>query len=181
MEIVTFKIVGISPLLQNNPKCIDTSSGLKSKSKIPPEEQAEIRVYRNPAGEIVMPTTAFRSSLFRACTGRKLGKFAAKSLVAAAVFPVEAQTIILNSDTGKPAKKYAIHEAFVNVNNCAVMRYRPMIEKWATLLALEVDTDMLPNPNVLFELMNIAGRVAGVGSWRPANLGTYGRFRAETI
>lgn len=42
-----------------------------------------------------------------------------------------------------------------------------------------IGNEMLPNLSILTDLLNIAGKVVGVGDWRPEKLGMFGRFTAE--
>lgn len=181
MEMFQFRITGVSPLLMNNPASMGGSdNGLKSgKKKYDPEIEAEARLYRNERSELVVPTIAFRSALFRAGTSRKIGKVAAKTVIAGAVFPVEQECIILDAKSKKPRKDYEIHACRAVVNNAGIIRHRPMIKDWALDLALEIDTELLPEPTVVEELLNIAGKIVGVLDWRPQKLGSFGRFTAE--
>ena len=181
MELLTYRITGISPILQNNPAKMagGADGGLKSgKKTYVPEVEAEAAVYRNDEGEIIVPSIAFRAALFRAATNRKIGKLSAKSAVSGSIFPVEHQVRLIDAKTGKPITKYKIHSCRAVVNKAGIIRVRPMIENWACDLVLEVDTEMIPNTAVITELLNIAGKIAGVMDWRPEKLGTFGRFTA---
>jgi hypothetical protein len=184
MEIVRFKITGVSPILQNNPAKMQASKGteLGGKKTYDPVIEAEAAVYRNDRKEIVVPSIAFRAAMFKACTGRKINKLSAKTAVAASVFPVEQECILLDGK-GKPIKDYKIHSCRCVVNKAGIIRTRPMIEHWSTVLALEVDTNFLGKgcEQVLEQLLNLAGKIAGVMDWRPEKLGTFGRFTAKLI
>lgn len=183
MDLFTYRITGVSPILQNNPAKMQRSGPdtLKGGKKVyDPKVEAEAAVYRNERDEIVVPSIAFRASMFKAATGRKIGKMSAKTVIAAAVFPVEAQCILLSAKTGAPIKEYEIHSCRCVVNKAGIIRCRPMIDGWATDLVLELDTDFAPGLHkVVAELLNVAGKVAGVMDWRPEKLGTFGRFTAE--
>lgn len=183
MELFTFRITGVSPILQNNPAKMQASKddSLKSGKRVyDPKIEAEAAVYRNERKEIVVPSIAFRASLFKAGTGRKIGKMSAKTVIAAAVFPVETHCILVGQKNNKPIKDYVIHSCRCVVNKAGIIRCRPLIDAWATDLVLELDTDFAPGlQKVVTELLNIAGKVAGVMDWRPERLGTFGRFTAE--
>ena len=182
MELLTYRITGVSPILQNNPAKMATqgSDGLKSGKKIyVAADEAEAAVYRNEQGEIIVPAIAFRAALFRAATNRKIGKLSAKSAVAGSIFPVETEVQLVNAKTNKAIKDYKIHSCRAVVNKAGIIRVRPMIENWACDLVLEVDTEMIPNVAVITELLNIAGKIAGIMDWRPEKLGTFGRFTAK--
>lgn len=184
MEVFRFRITGLSPILQNNPAKMQngSSSGLKSgRRQYSPEDEAESGVYRNERGEIYVPTHAFRAALFKASVSRKIGKASAKTIVGAAVFPVETNCVLLSKSTGKPIKKYEVHSTRAVVQRAGVIRSRPMISDWVCDLALEIDTEMLPDPKLVEQLLNIAGKVAGLLDWRPGVGGIFGRFEAQLL
>lgn len=183
-NIFQFRIEGVSPILQNNPAKMQANTGgeLKSGKKVyNAADEAAAGLYRNERGEIFVPSIAFRSSMFRACTARKIGRLSAKTVVSASVFPVETECILIDVKKGKPIKDYKIHACRCVVNKAGIIRHRPMIENWATVLSLEIDLAMLPDVKVVEELLNIAGKVAGVMDWRPEKFGTFGRFTAKRI
>ncbi|MEZ6097264.1 MAG: hypothetical protein R3C03_24075 [Pirellulaceae bacterium] len=78
-------------------------------------------------------------------------------------------------------KRYEIHSCRAVVQRAGIIRHRPKFNDWGCLLALEVDTEMLPDVSIVQELLNIAGKIIGVGDWRPEKLGTFGRFSAEIV
>lgn len=183
MELFTYRITGVSPILQNNPAKMQAAKkdSLKGKPSYIPEEEAEAAVYRNERHEIVVPSAGFRSAMFRAATGRKIGKMAANTVISAAVFPVETYCILLGIRSEKPIKDYKIHSCRAIVNKQGVIRSRPMIEGWMTDLVLELDTEFMGKDcqKTVEQLLNIAGKVAGIMDWRPEKKGVYGRFTAQ--
>ena len=119
LELHTWKISGVSPLLQNNPAGTmggGDDGGIKAgKKKYDDKEEAAIRTYKNADGLFVHPTAAFRSGILVAAGGRKIDKKAARTIIAGALFPSETEAILLN-EKGKPIKEYAIHKCRVVVN-----------------------------------------------------------------
>lgn len=180
MQIITYRITGVSPLLQHNPAGMKKSGdGMSAAKKVYiAEEEAEAGVYRNERKEIVVPTIAFRSAILEASKGRKIGKVAARAVMSGSVFPVEQSCIVLDQKKFKPITEYKIHTCRAVVNKAGILRCRPMIENWCCDLALEVDTEMLPNVDIVAQLLNIAGKIIGIMDWRPQKLGTFGRFTA---
>lgn len=178
MNLFVYRITGVSPILQRNAAAMDRTDKTALTTQKNYEDQAERSAYRDDDGNLVMPSMAFRAAMLRAATGRKIGKASAKSVVSASVFPSE-QYCVLLSKTGKPIKNYKVHRCRVVVQRQGVLRARPMIEDWHTDLALDIDTEMMPDAAVITQLLNIAGKMAGVGDWRPGQSGTFGRFTAE--
>ncbi len=188
IELHVWKLVGITPLLQNNPCLIGLSDdgGLTvGKKKYDDDEEAAIRTYKDDDGTYYHPSTAIRVALLTACTNRKLGKKAAKGVVAGSVFPAEDKITICNGN-GKPMKKYAVDKRPAKVGTARILRCRPMWKNWSMQVPLEVDTDFV-QPKDVTELLNIAGRIIGIGDMRPDTskgkngVGSFGRFEAEMV
>lgn len=178
-EIVVFQIVGISPLLQNNPVAfIDTPDGdLAGKKKYNDEEEARLRLYLDPDGNHCHPAQAFPRCMSKAVAGRKFGKMFASAAINGAVFITEPFTIIENA-AGKPAIQYTIDRRSVVIGKARVLRCRPCWANWRMRLALEVDTAIL-QPSQVRESLELAGRIKGIGDYRPEKGGGFGRFRVE--
>jgi hypothetical protein len=66
--------------------------------------------------------------------------------------------------------------AGVRVGQSRVMRTRPLFPKWAAEVTFEYLDDQLDERDVV-EIMTVAGRVVGVGDWRPR----FGRFEIESL
>ncbi len=193
MKEVVFRVVGLSPLLQHSPNGMKRPTGGIGRKEIPsPEAEAEAGTYRLPNGQLGHPAEAFRSAMLVACVGRRVGggKQSAKSVMQGAVFNVPEQILVALEDpeTGKPLEKYEIDVRRVVVQNSAVLRARPRLDRWAGFLRLHVDPEIIGTEEkmaVLTELLNVAGRVVGVGELRPrppkGNGGPFGRFRVELV
>ncbi len=190
LELHTWKIAGVSPLLQNNPAgTMDAgdSTGISAGKKVyKDQEEADIRVYRTASGEPMHPTAAFRSGLLEAAKGRKIGKTAARSVLAGAVFPAETEALLVDAK-GKPLKKYEIHKCRVVIGKSGILRCRPQWFPWFIQLPMEIDRDFIKDLDLVTEVLNIAGRIQGIGDYRPdtskgkSGVGTFGRYAAELI
>lgn len=181
-KILTFKIIGISPLLHNNPAAFigktGGDEGLVTKKEYNDEEEARLRVYKDADGHFVHPAESFIKSMVRAVTGRKFGKKAAPAVIKGAVFLAE-QFCIIENDDGKPVKEYTIDRRSVVINKKSrVLRCRPCFQKWSMSLALDVDTALVGREQLL-DALSLAGRTIGVGDYRPEKGGGFGRFRCE--
>jgi hypothetical protein len=184
MDLLIYKITGISPLLQNNPAVMDVQDGapgLTSKKKVyDDKDEAARRAYANDDGTFFIPSISFRAAILCACKSRKIGKAFARTVMAASFFPTEERCTLIDPKTEKPLKGYELHCCRAVVNRTSgIKRVRPVFRNWSTKLAVDVDADMIPNTAVVLELLNIAGKIVGVQDWRPEKMGTYGRFTAE--
>lgn len=181
-EIVTFKIVGISPLLQNNPAAFignDSDDGITTgKKKYNDEEEARLRVYKDADGRFVHPAESFIKSMVKAVTGKKFGKKSAPALLKGAVFLAEPWCVIEDAK-GQEANQYTIDRRSVVIKKInRVLRCRPCWSNWRMSLALEMDAALMDRSQLVVAL-GLAGRVIGIGDYRPEKGGGFGRFRLE--
>lgn len=178
-EIVVFKIVGITPLLQNNPANFigknDDESSLGTKKVYNDEEEAKLRLYLDPDGAHCHPCEAFTKAMVKAVAGKKFGKLFATNAIKGSVFITE-PFALLEDKSGKPLTKYTIDRRPVIVGKARVLRCRPCWANWHMRLALEIDTAILSPKNVR-ESLSLAGRIIGIGDYRPEKGGGFGRFK----
>lgn len=189
IEIHVWKLIGTSPLISHNPAQTMQSTddgALSAKKKVYEDvEEAKIRLYCNEDGTYYHPSAAIRLAILEAAKGRKINKKPARGLVAGAVFPAEDRMTILD-DKGKPKKEYAIRKCRVKVGSAGVLRCRPQWDGWTMQVPIEIDTDFV-STDVVTELLNLAGRIAGIGDERPSvdkgknGVGSCGRFKAELV
>jgi len=178
IEVKVVVIVGLSPLLMNNPAGMNPKApGIKAKKIPTPEDEAAAKAYKMADGQLYLPALAFRAAVLRQCVGRKIGRYSAISIVSGAVLVPEERCLLVDVDD-KPLCDYAIDVRRVVVQRNGVMRARPRIEKWRTRLALEINTEMVGVADIL-ELLQAAGRAVGVGDFRPERKGMFGRFTAD--
>ena len=177
-----------SSMLMNSPKAMieasDDPGGVTTKKKYDDEEEAKIRLYETDKGELYIPSVAFRASLLNGCKGRRIGKKAATTVVSGAVFCVGDKCILTDPDTGKTLMAgksskdgdYKLHKTRAVVGRAAVPRVRPEIENWQAEVEFEIDTDFVSD-TMINDLLDIAGRVAGILDWRPEKKGPHGRYQ----
>lgn len=185
IQVVVFRITGISPLLMNNPASMGGEEpGGKATTRTKtasPEDEAEARVYADEGGGLFFPTIAFVNSLWEGASYQKFGKDSARSRISAAVFAMEPSVPLLSQGTGDPIIEYEIDSRYVVIKATKgrVMRHRPLVRDWACDLPLELDLDYIVGPDALLPIFNRAGRVIGVGDYRPAKRGPFGRYEVE--
>jgi len=179
-EIMTFRVIGISPLLQNNPAnfigATETAT-LGMKKTYVDSEEAELRVYKEDDGCYYHPTQAFIKSMIRAVTGLKFGKKAAPGCLRSSVFICEPHSYILDGK-GKPTTKYSIDRQPVVVGKARILRCRPCWADWQMDVVLDVDAALIAR-ELIAEALALAGRTCGIGDYRPEKGGGFGRFRVQ--
>lgn len=187
MDLHTIQVTatGITPLLMSSPKAMQAEGGTVAVGKkdiLSPEASAESRAYRQPDGTLFFPTVAFRSSMLRAATGERIGKRAARSVLAGAVFVVEERAPLFDPATGDPASTYEIDNRRVVVSRgSGIVRSRPRLETWAATFQLDVDVDILTDAaaDIVAHYLTIAGSSIGVGDYRPEKAGPFGRYTID--
>ena len=181
--IASFKITGTSPLLMNNPESMGAQpqNDVGAKKKYNAADEASLRVYRDSAGSIVFPSEAFRKAIIKACGGRKIGKLGAATIVKGSVFNIGERVVIMDPRTAKAIEKYEIDIRRAIVNKQGIMRARPMFSLWSCIVDLEIDADFIAEPGPVLQLLNIAGKIVGVGDYRAEKGGKFGRFQAELL
>jgi hypothetical protein len=180
-EVVTFTVVGISPLLQNNPAEFigktDKDPGLKTKKVYNDAEEASLRCYRDDEGRFGHPAQSFIKAMLRAATGKKFGKVSAPGLIRGNVFSAETLCVI-EDEHGDPATRYAIDRQPVVVGDARVLRCRPSWFPWRMRLALEINVALVAVESIR-GVLALAGPTVGIGDGRPECDGRFGRYRLE--
>ena len=74
---------------------------------------------------------------------------------------------------GKP--EY-LHRCAAKVGMSTVMRTRPIFPKWSLTFQVQIDDETFPK-SMLEAALNDAGRLVGIGDWRPK----FGRFEVKEI
>ena len=114
--------------------------------------------------------------MVKAVGGKKFGKMFATAAIKGSVFIVEPFALILDAK-GSAATKYTIDRRSVVIGKARVLRCRPMWPGWTMQVPLEIDTAIL-TPAQVCDAMNLAGRIIGIGDYRPEKGGGFGRFTA---
>lgn len=183
MKEITVPIVGTTALLMHSTAGMSIeggNKGLRKKSDIiTGPEEAEVGAYRDEDGWLVLPTLAFQRSLFKAASGRKVGKITAR-LALAGVMQTTEFVRLVDPKTTEFIKDFDVDTRFVKVNGSRVPRSRARINAWAVELTMEYD-DQLIGVGDITDLFEIAGKIVGVGDYRPeTGGGPFGRFVVST-
>jgi len=167
-------IEGISPLLMNRPSAmIGDISKDKKAFKDNSEEMANSKLYVNKDGELYQPSTHFYGALIEAGKHKKVvgkGKSTYSKIVGYAVQiePFEIKHEIQDWEI------FTILAVNPNTKGRNLL-HRPILKKWKVKFEVGFDDEEIA-PSIMKELFEIAGKVAGVGDWRPAKKGPYGKF-----
>jgi hypothetical protein len=206
--VVTWKIIGVRPLMQSNyreimPVDTETKTGGRrtTKSRLKPFVEASKQLYNGDEG-YWHPALAFWRSMLEHCTGYEVAGKAASSLIPKLVFPPEDEKFLLyDPDTlGGPEPRKLTDDDWqmdsrrvVNEKKGALIVHRPKWPRWGGFLVMEVDVEAFPGKedsliDVITAILNVVGRYGtGAGRMRKdqktkqwGGLGL-GKFTAERV
>lgn len=175
------KITGLPPgILFHNPASMVKSQKTARKIVPDPKVEAESYTYRNEHGILCIPSYALHRALIQAATGLKspqnrkltLAPFIAGDLM------FEDQLISFGQ------KRFEIDARPVVIQRNRIVRYRPMLREWSAKFVLEWEPSTLGNDFhdvILPDLLSAAGHRIGIGDFRPAKGGPFGRFKVDYI
>lgn len=179
---ITVTIEGLTPLLMNrfsDDAEIATTSGhspaLRGNGKGTPREQAERTAYRDAsAGDLYLPGPNIFAALIEAGKFHKLGKNKVttqrSSLVPAGLLVEELMLPLGTREFEVDSRRVRIP----STGGC-VMRHRARLDRWKVTFTLDVDETVFGSDFVR-ALVDDAGKKIGVGDYRPATRGPFGRF-----
>lgn len=180
---MTFGIRSTSPLLMHqwSEKAKQMmrdkqQEGKKTKTRDlrSPKEEAKSATYTTADGDVGIPAMAFKSAIV-AAAHKDIG--IEKTLVRKALFLIcdDPNMVIPFSECADPI----VREDMVRVGmGSADLRYRPEFKTWKAEVALEIDSELLQDKDVL-ALVGRAGFGVGICEWRPEKGGEFGRFEID--
>lgn len=181
---INITIEGVTPLLMNRfheaaqqASSAGTSAVLLGK-KGTPKEQAAPKVYSDSQGRPVVPGPNIFAAIVQAGTFIKAGKSkvttAKSSIVPAGLSMVELECLLTPRDWEVDSRAVVIPST-----GGRVMAHRPRFDAWKVSFTLDVDTTVF-NEAVVRELVDFAGQRVGLGDFRPARKGPFGRFKVTS-
>ncbi len=188
MSKIKCEVTGSSPLLMNRfteAAAAKISAGSSSTVTIgvrgTPREQAEPKLYRSASGWPMLPGPNVFRGLIDAGAFHKAGRKAIttqkSSLVPAGIQIEELECLLV--DPFKPGEKPAWEVDSRSVVNPAtggrMMCHRPRFDAWGLAMTLIVDDKMFDH-SIVRLLADDLGTKIGLGDFRPARKGPFGRF-----
>lgn len=175
--IVTVTIEGTAALLFHRWSCddIEAKANAAKGSAAKKTDNVETYVYRNEAGEICVPGEYVRMAIVHAAKYRQDPRSSRKSamdLFKAAVLPLTELASL-----GTKEWDY-LDRRRVTVQRAGVTRQRPAMNPgWRAEMQFMVNLPEYVDPNLLHSVLADAGRLVGVGDFRP----TFGRFLVKSF
>jgi hypothetical protein len=184
LETIHVTIEGTTPLLMNRftdaaaQQLAGGTSTVMVGNKGTPREQAEKKLYVDEHGILHLPGTNIFRALIDAGIFHKAGRSKIttqkSSLVPAAVALVELTCPIKGPD-GDPKWEVDSRSVVIPSTGGRVMCHRPRVDAWRVSFTLEIDTSMF-TAQLVRQLLDDAGKRIGLGDFRPARKGPFGRF-----
>jgi hypothetical protein len=177
---ITVTIEGVSPLLMNrfteaNEVAVSGGTSISFRGdKGTPREQATPKCYADKEGILYIPGPNIYSCIIAAGTFHKAGKSKVTtmktSLVPAGIL-LEEMVCSLNTTEWEVDSRSVV----IPSTGGRIMCHRPRVDRWSLTFTLDVDTTMF-SPTLVRALVDDAGKKIGLGDYRPARKGPFGRF-----
>lgn len=165
-------VEGASDLLFHRWNCesVDAKSKAAKNSKAKKEDDVESYVWRDTDGKLCIPGEYFRQSIIHAAKFKQDPRSPRKS--AMDLFKAGIVSLTTLAPLGVKQWDY-LDTRRVTVQRAGINRTRPAMRVgWSTQLQFQVLTPEYIDPALFQDVLNTAGRLVGVGDFRP----TYGRF-----
>lgn len=169
---VTIAITGDADLLFHRWNCeaVDAKAKAAKNSAAKKKDDVESYLWRNEAGELCLPGEYLRQSIIHAAKYKSDPRSPRKSAMDLFKAGVVNQTALASLGVKEPSY---IDTRRVTVQRAGINRERPAMRAgWSAKFSLAVLTPEYIDPALLREVITTAGRLIGVGDFRP----TYGRF-----
>ena len=182
--LIRARIDGVSPLLCNR---FTEAEQMRSESAIrvssrgekgTPREQAEPKLYKDSAGRPVVPGPNLFAAIVAAGAFVKTGKSKLTTMKSSLV-PAGMAIVELELPLSPVEWECDSRPVVIPSTGGRVMAHRPRFDKWSLGFSIEVDEDLF-SERIARELVDIAGKRIGLGDFRPARRGPFGRFVATS-
>jgi hypothetical protein len=176
LAVFVVAVIGDTPLIchawsdKAKKQMLDSQmrKGRQKKEPKDPERDFEESLYRMADGRCGFPATAFKSAMVSAC------RFAdgVKMTELRGALHIEGDMIAID---GTPT----LREDMVRLNGLkADIRYRGQFEQWRCTLRIQFNSNVI-SPDMIVNLLTLAGFGVGIGEWRPEKNGNFGHFHVE--
>ncbi len=168
---------GTSDLLFHRWNCeaVDEKSKAAKNSKAKKEDNVESYVWRTETGQLAIPGEYVRQAIIHAAKFKQDPRSPRKS--AMDLFKAGVVSLTDLGSLGKKDWDY-LDTRRVTVQRAGVNRTRPAMKKgWNSSFTFQVITPEYIDKALFVEVLNTAGRLVGVGDFRP----TYGRFQVTNV
>lgn len=175
--IMDIEVVGLCPIIFHRWSCEEVANKALAKkgSKEKKTDNIESFVYRDEDGDICIPGEYLRGAICHAAKFKQDPRSPRKSafdLFKASVVPM----VELSKINGGTKNWDFVDQRRVVVQRNAITRMRPSFLKgWTCEFQIMVNTPEYIDKHFFMEVLEMSGRLIGIGDFRP----TYGRFNVS--
>jgi hypothetical protein len=178
---IKITIEGTTPLICNNftdAAKMAATNGTRAAvigSKGSPREQAEAKLYVGASGKPMIPQPNLFRCIIDGGSFFKAGKSKVTTLKSSMIpscVDVEGVEIPIISKDGWDVDTRAVR---IPSTGGRILCHRPSFHDWALKFSLELDNEMMTD-SLLREIVDAAGKRVGLGDFRPACKGPFGKF-----
>jgi hypothetical protein len=181
MDILV-RIEGVTPLICNRftdaaaEKATNgTRSSASAADRGTPQEIAESKLYVGANGLPMIPQPNLLRSLVDGGRFHKIGKAqvttAASSMLYACADILAAEIPLEHKQPWRVDTRAVV----IPATKGRVLTHRPMFDDWALEFTVSLDTEIV-GPKLFRQIVDDAGKRIGLGDFRPARKGPYGRY-----
>lgn len=180
-------LTGASPLLMNamsQEQLLDIRNKVKkpkNAAKPSPKDEAQEKVYRTADGTPCVPSRMLYACLIGAgqyvrLDGKRQVSTATKTILPGMLLLLDFELpLFVPGESDKATWETDIQQGRNPNGGEAVCVIRPRFDQWEVRATLELDQDQMPM-SMARELIDRAGRMVGIGDFRPQRRGSFGRF-----
>ncbi len=175
MKAVQVTIAGTTPLICNRFDDSGETAKRNGADKGTPLEQSEKKLYRGSDDKPMIPQPNLLRCLVDGGKFHKVGKkqvtTKAESLLYSCM-DIEGAEIKINNKEHWRVDTRAVR---IPATGGRILAHRPMFDDWELTFTIQIDTDFV-NTKLLRQIVDDAGKRIGLGDFRPACKGPYGKF-----
>jgi hypothetical protein len=181
---VQVEIQGITPLLMNRfteaneVKMSGGTSATYKGDKGTPREQATPKAYMDDKGALYVPGPNIFAAIIAAGVFHKAGKSKVTTMKTSLI-PAGIMIDELVCPLGTKDWEVDSRSVVIPSTGGRIMCHRPRVDKWTLSFTVDIDTDMF-SPGLVRAIIDDAGKKIGLGDYRPARKGPFGRFVVKT-
>lgn len=182
MQRITVEIAGTTALICNrftDESAASATNGSRpaaaAGSKGTPQEQAEPKLYVGHDGKPMIPQPNLMRCIVDGGSFFKAGK---KQITTKRESMLYACLDIEGSEIGlkhKEAWRVDTRAVRIPATGGRILTHRPMFDDWKLKFTMVLDDSML-DPKLMREIVDAAGKRVGLGDFRPACKGPFGKF-----
>jgi hypothetical protein len=175
-EVYVVEIVGTKPLLMNAPVDLGDKPTKRRGEHLDPKEEAEMKLYKDPQGRIVVPSVNIKACIRDAgrnyrVKGRK-STFAAMIKAAMDIRPFPYVPLVYS-------KPWVVDIRPVVVQGNRILRARPRFDEWGLKFEIVNSDPTIIHAETMKKILEDAGKYCGLGDFRP-EFGTFVVTKFET-